>query len=418
MSDFIRLLRSNINYRRLWIGQVASDIGDHLNNIAVVSLAASYPNAGWVLTWLMVSRALPMLMAGPIAGVILDRGDRRRLMIASDLVRALVVLGFLVHDPRRGPWPLYVFSGLAMFASPFFTSGRSSIMPTITSAEELHTAISLTQITQWAATIVGSLVAGFAVSRVGPSAAFVLNSLSFVASAVAISRMQAPGGFRAKVLVHDQQPQLWVAYKDGLAYIRSVPLLTAVSILVIGWAAGGGAAQVLFGVFGESVFKRGPSGIGAIWGSTGLGLLVGASIGHAVGKHVTFRVYKRFIAIGYLVGGLSFTGFSVLPFFPALVAITISRTAFSFCSVLNQGRLLRIVPDHLRGRVFTTFETLTWTTMMCSMILSGLALTRLSPQAVGSTAGVLTAMAGLAWAWVSFRGKLSEPQTAPRAAAE
>ena len=86
-------------------------------------------------------------MAGPIAGVLLDRLDRKRVMIASDLIRAVVALGFILTIHRHDTWLLYVFSALLMFASPFFTSGRSSILPTIATRDELHTANSLTQTT-------------------------------------------------------------------------------------------------------------------------------------------------------------------------------------------------------------------------------------------------------------------------------
>ena len=74
----------------------------------------------------MLARAIPAMLAGPIAGVLLDRMDRKRVMIASDLVRAVVALGFILCIHARDNWMLYVFSALLMFASPFFTSGRSS----------------------------------------------------------------------------------------------------------------------------------------------------------------------------------------------------------------------------------------------------------------------------------------------------
>ena len=99
-------------------------------------------------------------MAGPLAGVLLDRMDRRSIMIASDLVRAVVAAGFILTVRHPQPWLLYLLSGLLMFASPFFTSGRASILPTIASKEELHTANSLTQTTQWTTLTIGTLRRG------------------------------------------------------------------------------------------------------------------------------------------------------------------------------------------------------------------------------------------------------------------
>ena len=140
MSSFPQLLRSNRNYRYAWTGQVVSEIGDHFNNIAVFSLAMQTTGSGLIVSGVMLARAVPAILAGPLAGVLLDRVDRRKIMIASDLLRAVVALGFIaaVHAPR--PWLLLLLSGLLMFASPFFTSGRAAILPRIASPGELHTA--------------------------------------------------------------------------------------------------------------------------------------------------------------------------------------------------------------------------------------------------------------------------------------
>src|SRR3954452_24236810 len=143
------LLRHNANYRNTWMAQVVSEIGDYFNNVAVFALVMEKSGSGVVVSGVMLSRAIPAVLAGPVAGVLLDRLDRKRIMIASDLVRAVIALGFVatIHQPR--PWLLYLLSAALMFASPFFTAGRAAILPTIASAEELHSANSLTQTTQW-----------------------------------------------------------------------------------------------------------------------------------------------------------------------------------------------------------------------------------------------------------------------------
>src|SRR5579864_3122671 len=103
LNDFRELLRQNRNYRYTWIGQVVSEIGDHFNNIAVFSLAMQTTRSGMVVSGVMLSRAIPAVMAGPLAGVVLDRFDRKRIMLASDLVRAVVALAFVltVHHHRN-----------------------------------------------------------------------------------------------------------------------------------------------------------------------------------------------------------------------------------------------------------------------------------------------------------------------------
>ncbi len=136
MNAFFTLLERNRNYRYMWIGQVVSEIGDHFNNIAVFSLAVAATRSGMVVSGVMLSRAIPAMLIGPAAGVVLDRLNRKQVMIASDLIRGVVALGFILAIGRGGTWLLYSLSALLMAASPFFTAGRSSIMHTNATAEE------------------------------------------------------------------------------------------------------------------------------------------------------------------------------------------------------------------------------------------------------------------------------------------
>src|SRR3954464_15069694 len=131
MTSLLALLRQNRNYRYTWMGQVVSEIGDYFNNIAVFALVMEKSGSGLVVSGVMLSRAIPAVIAGPVAGVLLDRFDRRRIMIASDLVRMAVALAFIVTVRHPRAWLLYLLSALLMLASPFFTSGRAAILPTI-----------------------------------------------------------------------------------------------------------------------------------------------------------------------------------------------------------------------------------------------------------------------------------------------
>src|SRR5271156_2563335 len=199
MSEFLQLLKSNRNYRYAWSGQVVSEIGDHFNNVAVFSLALAVTRSGLVVTGVMLARAIPAMLAGPLAGVVLDRMDRKRIMIASDLIRTVVALGFILAIGRKDTWLLYLLSALLMLASPFFTSGRSAILPTIANKQELHTANSLTQTTQWMTLTVGTFLGGTSVGQLGYKWAFAFNALSFLFSAICISMLRVErGSFKAE----------------------------------------------------------------------------------------------------------------------------------------------------------------------------------------------------------------------------
>jgi predicted MFS family arabinose efflux permease len=414
-SDFIGLLRSNRNYRRIWTGQVVSEVGDHFNNIAVFSLALANTGSGMAVAGVLLSRGAAVMLAGPVAGVLLDRMDRRRIMILSDVIRALLALSFIIAIPAGRSWLLFPLSAALMFASPFFTSGRASILPSIADSDELHTANSLTQITQWTAVSVGSVLGGTAVASVGYALAFVFNALSFVYSAACIWQLRVEEGFRAerKDLSEDKVLRPWLEYVAGVRYMRQTPMILGVGLISVGWALGGGAAQILFSLFGENVFHRGPVGIGVIFGFAGVGLIAGAIVAHRIGRQLTFEGYKLTISIAYIIHGGSYVLFSLAPTFGwALVLISISRAAVGVSSVLNFAQLLRHISNEYRGRVFSTIETWTWMTMMVSMALAGLASQSVSPRTIGTVAGCFSASTAFFWGWANWRGKLPEPTPA------
>ncbi len=412
MSAFTDLLRSNRNYRYTWFGQVVSEVGDHFNNIAVFSLVMSQTSSGKLVSGVLLARGLAVLAAGPLAGVWLDRLDRRRMMISSDVFRAVIAMsfGFCLVYPKI--WLVYLLSALLMFASPFFTSGRASILPAIASKEELHTANSLTQTTQWMALALGTMLGGVSVTKFGYEWAFVFNAVSFLFSALCISQLCVKQGFRARseALTEDKTMQPWQDYLAGLRYIRSIPLLLGITGLAVGWATGGGAAQVLFTLFGDKVFKRGPAGIGEVWGCAAIGLLLGGTIAHRIGPRLSYRAYKWTVASVYLIHGIAYVLFSQMQhYWTALLFIALSRAAIAISSVLNMTQLLRHVKDSYRGRVFSTMETASWGTMMLSMTACGWASDYYSPRDIGLWSGVVSALTAIPWSVAILMGKLPEP---------
>jgi len=417
MASFLQVLKNNPNYRYTWMGQVVSEIGDHFNNIAVFSLVLANTHSGLAVSGVMLSRAVPAVLAGPIAGVLLDRLDRKRVMIASDLVRFVVALGFILTVDGKSTASLYLLYGLSavlMFASPFFTSGRAAILPTITTREELHTANSLTQTTGWMTLTIGTFAAGAIVSKLGFKPAFLLNAVSFLFSAISISRLHAAtGAFRPakKALTESDVVRPWHEYVEGLRYMRANPLIFGIALLGIGWASGGGAAQILFSLFGELVFKRGAEGIGYIWGCAGIGLVLGGALGHWLGRTLSFDGYKRSVIVCYVVHGVAYIVFSQMQQFgAALFFIGLSRAAVAVTSVMNFSQLLRHVSDNYRGRVFSTVESMVWSTMMVSMMVAGITSQYYSPRTIGAWAGALSSLTAIFWAWAHYTGRLPEPK--------
>lgn len=413
MAGFGELLVRNRNYRFTWMGQIVSEVGDHFNNIAVLSLAMDETHSGAAVAGLMFSRAVPAVLAGPLAGVMLDRFDRRRIMIASDLIRGFIAFGFIYALSSHQVWLLYLLSALLNVASPFFTSGRSAILPSIATQDELHSANSLTQMTGWVNLTVGAFIGGTTVAQFGYQIAFVFNALSFFISAYCIFSLRTEKGhFRAedRSLNETKVARPWHEYREGLSYMSKAPLILGIALIAVGWASGGGAAQVLFTLFSEQVFKRGPLGLGTLWGTAGIGLIIGGVIGTRLGKTIGFEAYKKTVFFCYILHGGAYIVFSQMRHWGwALVFMGVSRAAVAVSSILNWSNLLKHVDDRYRGRVFSTIETMNWSTMTLSMLGAGLASVHHSVRLIGAVSGLFSSSTAIFWGFANWTGKLPEP---------
>jgi predicted MFS family arabinose efflux permease len=202
----------------------------------------------------------------------------------------------------------------------------------------------------------------------------------------------------------------WHEYREGLGYMLKSPLILGIGLISVGWASGGGAAQVLFTLFSEMVFQRGAQGLGELWGMAGVGLLVGGFLGNRIGKRIRFETYKRVVFFCYLLHGASYVVFSQMPSWPlALLFMALSRASVAVSSVLNWSKLLKHVDDRFRGRVFSTIETMNWSTMMLSLMAAGMASQYFSIRLIGACSGVLSASTAIFWGWANWTGRLPEP---------
>jgi predicted MFS family arabinose efflux permease len=189
-----RLLARNPDFRRLWTGQVVSEIGDWLNNIAVLALAlelAGPDRQGRAIALYAVARHLPLFLFGPVAGVVVDRTDRRRVMIAADLTRAALALGFLLAQ-RFSTLPLIYAVGATLFSvSAFFNAAKRATLPNLVArTDDLLAANSLSASTTAATIAVGSALGGIVATFLGRPTVFVANAATFLVSAEMIRRIR------------------------------------------------------------------------------------------------------------------------------------------------------------------------------------------------------------------------------------
>ncbi|MFL5805966.1 MAG: MFS transporter, partial [Roseiflexaceae bacterium] len=185
---YIALLRRNRPFRLLWYGQVVSQLGDWFDSIALYALLLRLTGSGQAVGALMVTQFLPSTIVGLWSGVVIDRLPRKLVMIVADLGRALLVLLYLLVRDADHVWVIYVVMVLKVTLSSFFEPARSAIVPSVTTREELVAANGIGGATWSAMLAIGAGLGGLVAGTLGTDAAFVIDSASFLLSAVFIWR--------------------------------------------------------------------------------------------------------------------------------------------------------------------------------------------------------------------------------------
>ncbi len=178
---FVSLLKKNKAFRRIWLAQIVSELGDWFNLVALLLLLKKYtPHAqeAHAAALLLIVEAIPAILWSPLAGIVADRFNRKQLMIAADLSRAVIVLGFLLVRDSNTIWLLYVLSAAHFSISAFFEPARSAIIPQIASSAELEVANGLSGATWSVMLAVGAALGGFLTFILPLPIAFIIDSFS------------------------------------------------------------------------------------------------------------------------------------------------------------------------------------------------------------------------------------------------
>src|SRR5580765_3521493 len=227
---------------------------------------------------MMIVQFLPVAIFGPMAGVIVDRVNRRRLMIATDLLRGGLILTLLLIRRPDQVWIAYVVMALAVGAQAFFEPARTATIPNVTAPEDLLAANALSSAT-WAAMLAaGASLGGLVTQFAGRNVAFVVNALSFFASALFLARtnydarpaaVDRPRGFLALSGIGD--------LVEGIGYVRQRSHVAALMLVKTGWGLAGGVLLLLT-IFGQRVFPLAggsAGGIGVLYAARGVGAGLG-----------------------------------------------------------------------------------------------------------------------------------------------
>ena len=399
-ESYLRLVRGNRNFRRLWLAQIVSEIGDWFYTLSIYTLLLQLTGHASSVALALVLQVLPQTLVGPTAGVVNDRLRRKHVMIAADLVRFAVVLAMLFVRSRSMVWLVYPLLLAETAMAAFFEPARSSVIPNITAEDEVLVANTLSSATWSVNLLIGAAVGGVVAAFFGRDTVFMLNAISFLMSALLIGGMrfaephaESAAPLRPRDLI-DYSPVL-----EGIRYIRSHPTLLPAVFAKAGELMVG-PSWVIFTVMGAREFAVHGRGIDAAGGAMlGMSILLGGrGLGAMVGPLVAARWAGRSdhrLRLGILLGYLTIAfGYCVLGASRsvwmaagcAMLAHAGGSTVWVFSTTLLQFH----TEDRFRGRVFSADLGLGSLTFAVTAYLAGRFLDAgISARTVATSTGVL-----------------------------
>ncbi len=397
------------NYRLLWGGQIISDFGDSMTQLALLLIINRLTGSVTAMATMSIALALPRLLFGFIAGVYVDRLNRKSLMILSDILRGCIVLGFLLVDSPEKLWLFYLIGFLQGSVATFFEPARSALMPNLLPREGLLAANSISQTSQTIFYTLGSAAAGvFIGSLESYTPIFLVNCFTFLISALFIAQIrlpqvqtEAPRRMTGSLFINQLVEGLKISFGNRLL----AGTIAAISLTMLGM----GAVNVLM-----VPLLINDIGIPETWmGATGISQTVGIIIsGGLIASLASGVKPTRLVVMGLLGLGISMSAISLAGNIWHIILIQfISAFFIPAITAPTQTILQTAVPDHLRGRIGSARMVVVMIANLTSMGLAGALADLMGARNVFIISGAFAVLGALAAALL-FRGaslQLNQP---------
>jgi hypothetical protein len=401
-EGYLDLIKHNRAFRRIWLGQVVSQMGDWFDSIAVYTLVLALTGSSRAVSLILIARFIPTFLFGPIAGVFADRFDRKRIMIVTDVLRAVIVLGFLFVSRPERVWLAYVLTILQLTVSTFFEPARSAVIPSVVNRRDLVRANTISSATWSVVLAVGAGFGGIVTSVLGTRSAFILDSLSYAGSAALILGVVLPKHAPRLKSALTMAKALGITDTiEGARYVWRHPRVLAAMLVKPAWGLGGGALTILV-VFGEKIFPIGgrPAlGMGILFAARGTGTAIGPILARRLFGEGRERL-ELVIGFSFFVGAAFYVMFGIATIYPlAIVALMISHAGSSIQWVNSSVLLQTQVEDGYRGRVFAAELGLLTLSLATTTYATGELLERFrwSPRQVAVLIGLIWLLPGTVW---------------------
>ncbi len=399
----------NRNFRLLWLAQMISAAGDSFSFLAIAiridDLSEDAGASAQALSLVLIAYALPTLVLGLVAGTLVDRWDRKRVMVVSDVARAVIAPAYLLLQ-NSADLPVAIMTAflLASFGV-FFYPARTAILPSLVRKDELMSANGSMQFGNTIAKLAGPALAGLVIGIWGTRAAFLVDAGSYMVSAILVLGISgvvtrvAASGEGARSTLQD--------FREGVRFTLQSRLLQGVTLGVGIAMLGIGAVNVLFIPFLRDAFVVEPKILGGIETAQGVGMVIGALAIGALAKRLSSLKISvvAMIGLGLGIGAIGFA--PVLGLIVAampLVGFTLPPLNASLSTMLQRG-----IPEGLLGRAGSVMEMASSLTNLLSMGLAGWIAGVLGLRETFVLAGVIILLAGVAMGWMLQTNQVANP---------
>ncbi len=384
---YVRVIHSP-RYFPLWLGQIISNLGDTLNYVALVVLVFRLSHSGLAVSALVLMEIVPTLLLGPLAGVVIDRLDRKRVLIVVDSARAVLVLALAF---THALWAVYALAALLAVGSTLFNPALQAVIPALLDEEERLAANAVAWSSGRLVQIIGAAVAGGLIAWAGTTPAFLANAASFAVSAALLARLSIP---RREGPLRTGGLGAWLGdAREGLAYARRDPFVARLVPVQALTSLATGATSALLVVLASTHLHLAAQGFGWLLAAIGVGALLGPFLSNGLTRGRSLDV--RLLFVPYLIRGAGDVALGLVVGLPwALVILFVYGLNTSTGMVASTTILQTVIPNRVRGRVFTLLDV-TWAAMrLLSLGLGGLLADRVGIVAVYIAGGTLLALAG------------------------
>ncbi len=374
MQTYLNLLRRNPDFAHLWYAQVISLFGDWFSTITLLALVAAYSpeNEGLAVSGLLLARSLPPMLISPAAGVLIDRFDRKRLLVWSNWLRAIVVLLLvLTTGGSQWLWAIYALTVIQFSLSAVFEPGQSAVVPSLVQGNDLVIANTLLNVTWSAILAFGAAVGGVVSSVFGATTALLIDALTFVIAGWLIGQIDRRK-FRALPRADQLQTAEDTSFREGLRFLKRNRATAATLLVKFGSSLGN--IDTLMTIYATQLFVLGGDGqlsLGIMYSAFGVGAIAGPIVLNRFNDG-TVGAMRRLIIVGFIWCALGWfvlgSAASLVIVCAALLLRAMGGSAnWTYSTIVIQ----KLVPDSYLGRVFSMDMGMFYVASVISTVVHG-----------------------------------------------